>query len=125
MVISATWTTTAHQIARQPCDLVTVPARQGLEAVGILRVRTDIGPVLHDRSPATLGFLVPRGTAGSWCLPGSSCTAAEDERALVVGGLSGTRWLLPPHIAAPHTDPADLRAALGEAAVTIAVVDRP
>lgn len=124
MGTSGSWTRMAPQRARQPCDLVTVPARQGLEAVDILRLRTAVGPVLHDRSAATLGFLVPRGTAGGWDLPGSACSAADDERALVSEGLSATRWLLPPHVAAPYTDPAVLRTALGEAAVTIAAADQ-
>ena len=60
---------------RSDCDLVTVPTRQGLEAVDILRrgaldavgpVMT-VGPVLHDDTCDTLGFLVPPGTAdGGW-----------------------------------------------------------
>ena len=58
----------------QPCDLVTVPARQGLEAVDILRLRDGIGPVLHDGACHTLGFLVPPGTADGWDVPGSACT---------------------------------------------------
>ncbi|CAM5682130.1 hypothetical protein SALBM135S_04092 [Streptomyces alboniger] len=58
------------------CDLVTVPARQGLEAVDILRrgAGDTIGPVLHDGGCDTLGFLVPPGTADGWDLPGSACT---------------------------------------------------
>ena len=54
-------------------DLVTVPARVGLEAVDILRLRAAAGPVLHDRSGDTLGFLVPPGTCGEWEMPGSVC----------------------------------------------------
>ncbi|WP_338320592.1 hypothetical protein, partial [Streptomyces lonarensis] len=57
-----------------PCDLVTVPAREGLEAVDILRLRSGVGPVIHDRDGDTLGFLVPPGTARDWNLPGSACT---------------------------------------------------
>ncbi|MER6984833.1 hypothetical protein ABT317_49840, partial [Streptomyces carpinensis] len=50
------------------CDLVTVPARQGLEAVDILRrgARDAVGPVLHDDGGDTLGFVVPAGTAAGW-----------------------------------------------------------
>jgi hypothetical protein len=93
------------------CDLVTVPARQGLEAVDLLRHRAGVGAVLHDGS--SLAFLVPPGTAAAWDLPGSSCAPASGRPA---------EWLLPPHTApslAPLTDPATLRAALGEAARTI------
>lgn len=58
------------------CDLVTVPARQGLEAVDILRRGScdAVGPVLHDDGCDTLGFLVPPGTADAWDVPGSICT---------------------------------------------------
>ncbi|GAA1130193.1 hypothetical protein [Streptomyces javensis] len=67
--------TTAQHPQRQDCDLVTVPARQGLEAVDILRRACDgLGPVLHDNACDTLGFLVPPGTADGWDLPGSACT---------------------------------------------------
>lgn len=110
----------------RPCDLVTVPARQGLEAVDILRLRTGVGPVLHDRSGDTLGFLVPHGTADRWDLPGSACTAAAGGDLLRAGGeppVSGTRWLVPPQ-GATLTDPHRLLAALGEAAHTIAAADQ-
>lgn len=110
-----------------PCDLVTVPARQGLEAVDILRLRTAVGPVLHDRAHVTLGFVVPRGTANGWDLPGSDCTCTAGEGARSVAGeppLAGSGWLLPPRDTAPYTDPAMLRDALGEAAVTLAAADR-
>ncbi|GAA3371816.1 hypothetical protein GCM10020367_24110 [Streptomyces sannanensis] len=62
-----------------PCDLVTVPARQGLEAVDIIRrsAGPDIGPVLHDRSCDTLGFVVPSGTAAAWDVPGSACIRTD------------------------------------------------
>ncbi|MFI5807609.1 hypothetical protein [Streptomyces sp. NPDC051561] len=76
----------------EPLDLVTVPARQGLEAVDILQraaatsmwsgaagaetlaAGPTVGPVLHDGPCDTLGFLVPPGTADCWDLPGSACT---------------------------------------------------
>ncbi|MFE5742154.1 hypothetical protein [Streptomyces celluloflavus] len=122
----------------QPCDLVTVPARQGLEAVDILRLRNGVGPVLHDGACDTLGFLVPPGTAAGWDVPGSACTQTYGRGAApgaVCGGegadpeppVTGTGWLVPPEgafAAAPTTDPAVLRAALGEAARTIEAVDR-
>lgn len=111
-----------------PCDLVTVPARQGLEAVDILRLRDGVGPVLHDGACDTLGFLVPPGTAAGWDVPGSACTQTYGR--VPRGGLaeppvSGTGWLVPPDVAfTSSTDPAVLRAALGEAARTIEAVDR-
>ncbi|MFI8995356.1 hypothetical protein [Streptomyces sp. NPDC053542] len=112
-------------------DLVTVPARQGLEAVDILRLRDGVGPVLHDGTCDTLGFLVPPGTAAGWDLPGSACTETYGGgRGGGVRGadeppVAGTGWLVPPEGAfAAATDPAVLRAALGEAARTIEAVDR-
>lgn len=109
----------------EPCDLVTVPTRQGLEAVDILRLRTAVGPVLHDSSGNSLGFLVPPGTADGWDMPGSACTQTNG-RGLTLAGeppVAGTGWLVPPHTDTPVTDPAVLRAALGEAARTIELVD--
>jgi hypothetical protein len=108
-----------------PCDLVTVPTRQGLEAVDLLRLGSGVGPVLHDSSGASLGFLVPPGTADCWDVPGSSCTRT-DGRGLVLDGappVADTGWLVPPHTDTAVTDPAVLRAALGEAARTIELVD--
>ncbi|MET9292915.1 hypothetical protein [Streptomyces sp. NPDC003077] len=119
-----------------PCDLVTVPARQGLEAVDILRLRDRVGPVLHDGSCDTLGFLVPPGTADGWDVPGSACTqtyrrtpaqggASESQDAPAEPPVTGAGWLVPPEGAtSPATDPASLRAALGQAARTIEAVDR-
>ena len=109
----------------EPCDLVTVPTRHGLEAVDILRLRTGVGPVLHDSSGDSLGFLVPPGTADGWDLPGSACTQTNG-RGLSLAGeppVAGTGWLVPPRTDTPVTDPAVLRAALGEAARTIELVD--
>ncbi|MGW7053897.1 hypothetical protein [Streptomyces sp. NPDC054887] len=127
----------------EPCDLVTVPVRQGLEAVDILRRASApaVGPVLHDGSCATLGFLVPPGTADGWDLPGSACTQTSGRGlrlpAALTGDIgadapqpfpeppvSGTGWLLPPTDTGPVTDPAVLRAALGEAARLIEAADR-
>ncbi|GAU68054.1 hypothetical protein SSP35_06_01380 [Streptomyces sp. NBRC 110611] len=119
----------------RPCDLVTVPARQGLEAVDILRLRDGVGPVLHDGACDTLGFLVPPGTADGWDVPGSACTqtygrgislgALCEDGAAVEPPVTGTGWLVPPEGAgASATDPIVLRAALGEAARTIEAVDR-
>jgi hypothetical protein len=116
-----------------PCDLVTVPTRHGLEAVDILRLRDGIGPVLHDRAGDTLGFLVPPGTADCWDLPGSACTQTYQREAHERGPrrtpseppVAGTGWLVPPEGAYAHaTEPAELRAALGEAARTIAAASR-
>ncbi len=110
-------------------DLVTVPARRGLEAVDILRLRTAVGPVLHDRSGDTLGFLVPPGTAAVWDLPGSVCCGTPACPRVARPGpveppVPGTGWLVPPGLAAPVTDPALLREALGEAARTIEAAAR-
>jgi hypothetical protein len=108
-----------------PCDMVTVPARQGLEAADLLRLGSGVGPVLHDSACGSLGFLVPPGTADGWDLPGSSCTRT-DGRGLVLGAALppvGTGWVVPPHTDTVVTDPAVLRAALGEAARTIELVD--
>lgn len=171
--------TTAQHPQRQDCDLVTVPARQGLEAVDILRRACDgLGPVLHDNAGDTLGFLVPPGTADGWDLPGSACTQTsgrgirinigsgtgtpaeagdpqsadtqsaetragdippgdaahgDTEAGHIEAGAAGddappgigTGWLVPPDAAyTVATDPAELRAALGEAARTIEAVDR-
>ncbi|MFG2295404.1 hypothetical protein [Streptomyces sp. NPDC048603] len=119
-------------------DLVTVPARQGLEAVDIIRraaaSATGVGPVLHDGAGDTLGFLVPAGTADAWDLPGSACTQTNgrgmrfDEVPAMSGapttGGAGTGWLLPPDAGAGEvTDPEVLRAALGEAARLIEAAD--
>jgi hypothetical protein len=109
------------------CDVVTVPARQGLEAVDILRRGTGeaVGPVLHDDGGGTLGFLVPPGTAAAWDVPGSTCTET-DGRGLPLAPeppVEGSDWLLPPGEADLATDPAVLRKALGEAARTIKAAD--
>lgn len=172
MDISRSRTTAQHpqhlqysqHLQRQECDLVTVPARQGLEAVDILRRACDgLGPVLHDNTCDTLGFLVPPGTADGWDLPGSACTqtfgrgvrintgsgsgvpsgtgdagagdaeAGDAEAGDAEAGAAGcealpgigTGWLVPPDAAyTVVTDPAELRAALGEAARMIEAVDR-
>ncbi|MFE9773005.1 hypothetical protein ACFYOV_15230 [Streptomyces sp. NPDC005931] len=108
------------------CDVVTVPARQGLEAVDILRrgAADAVGPVLHDGG-CTLGFLVPPGTAAAWDVPGSTCTET-DGRGLNLAPeppVEGSDWLLPPEESDPATDPALLRAALGEAQRMIEAAD--
>ncbi|MBT2412023.1 hypothetical protein J7I94_15840 [Streptomyces sp. ISL-12] len=109
------------------CDVVTVPTRQGLEAVDILRrgAAEAVGPVLHDDGRDTLGFLVPPGTAAAWDVPGSTCTGTEERGAPVVPRTParGPGWLLPPEETDPATDPAVLRAALGEAARLIEAAD--
>ena len=109
------------------CDLVMVPARQGLEAVDILRRGTGdaVGPVLHDDDCDTLGFLVPPGTAAAWDVPGSTCTQTDGRGLSLnpVPPVAGSDWLLPPGACDLATDPAVLRAALGEAARTIEAAD--
>ncbi|MEU9595092.1 hypothetical protein ACGF7W_01005 [Streptomyces sp. NPDC048219] len=111
------------------CDVVTVPTRQGLEAVDILRRGTGeaVGRVLHDLGCGTLGFLVPPGTAAAWDVPGSTCTET-DGRGVKLDvvpepPVEGSDWLLPPGDADLATDPAVLRAALGEAARLIEAAD--
>ncbi|MGY0061573.1 hypothetical protein ACWY4P_34395 [Streptomyces sp. LZ34] len=126
---------------------MTVPARQGLEAVDLLRrARDGVGPVLHDNACDTLGFVVPAGTAAGWDMPGSECAetpgcgvrlstggtagngagaGTEDAVGAVSPPLTGTGWLVTPGDAyTGATDPAELRAALGEAARMIEAVDR-
>ncbi|NJQ06427.1 hypothetical protein [Streptomyces lonarensis] len=109
-----------------PCDLVTVPAREGLEAVDILRLRSGVGPVIHDRDGDTLGFLVPPGTARDWNLPGSACTETYGTPpGSCQPPVTGTGWLVPPRdTPAPATAPDRLRAALCEATRTLAALDR-
>ncbi|MGW5178446.1 hypothetical protein ACWERY_29460 [Streptomyces sp. NPDC004082] len=108
-------------------DLVTVPARQGLEAVDILRRGSSesVGPVLHDDNGDTLGFLVPPGTADAWDMPGSTCTQTNGRGVSLAPEppVEGSDWLLPPGDADLATDPAVLRAALGEAARLIEAAD--
>ncbi|MGW0764066.1 hypothetical protein [Streptomyces sp. NPDC002676] len=109
------------------CDLVTVPARQGLEAVDILRrgAGEAVGPVLHDDGCDTLGFVVPAGTAACWDVPGSTCTRTSG-RGLRLNPdppVEGSDWLLPPDEADLATDPVVLRRALGEAARLIEAAD--
>ncbi|MEU6357025.1 hypothetical protein ABZ896_48305 [Streptomyces sp. NPDC047072] len=112
-----------------PCDVVTVPARQGLEAVDILRraVSEAVGSVLHDDGGDTLGFLVPPGTAAAWDVPGSTCTETNGRGLRLTPEpeppVEGADWLLPPGDADLATDPAVLRAALGEAARLIEAAD--
>ncbi|HEX5569394.1 MAG TPA: hypothetical protein VFY14_21155 [Streptomyces sp.] len=107
--------------------MVIVPARQGLEAVDILRLRRGVGPVLHDRAGDTLGFLVPPGTADGWELPGSVCARGHRRGGGPAGPpLAGAGWLVPPERAyAGVTEPERLRAVLEEAARTIAAAEGP
>ncbi|MEU3984095.1 hypothetical protein AB0F77_29135 [Streptomyces sp. NPDC026672] len=108
-------------------DLVTVPTRQGLEAVDILRrgAAEAVGPVLHDGGDDTLGFLVPPGTAAAWDVPGSTCTGTGGRglRLAPEPPVAGSDWLVPPGEADLATDPAVLRRALGEAARMIEAAD--
>ncbi|MFD7261618.1 hypothetical protein [Streptomyces sp. NPDC059874] len=140
--MESTGTNTAPEPGRAPgpvavsapaldLDLVTVPTRQGLEAVDIIRRAASpaggVGPVLHDGSGDTLGFLVPPGTADAWDLPGSACTQTNGRGVRfgdAVSPIAGaTGWLLPPEAVGPVTDPEVLRAALGEAARLIEAAD--
>jgi hypothetical protein len=93
-------------------DLVKVPERQGLETVDILRLRGGCGPVLHEDADSTLSFVVPIGALDAWHLPGVPGTQTPPE--------DDSNWLLPPSPERGPTDPAQLRAALGEAARTLA-----
>ncbi|WP_236652169.1 hypothetical protein [Streptacidiphilus neutrinimicus] len=86
----------------------------------ILRLRGGCGAVLLEDAESTLSFLVPFGTAAQWQLAGSSCRTVPAPGA-------GSHWLLPPAVGGPSpvlTDPVELRAALGEAARTLAASDR-
>ncbi|WP_243761243.1 hypothetical protein [Streptomyces sp. YIM 98790] len=112
--------------ADRPWDLVTVPAREGLEAVDILRLRSEVGPVLHDRDGDTVGFLVPPGTWESWDLPGSACTQTYNPvRGTDRPPVIGAGWVLPPgSTKVLATAPEELRDALGEAARTLRAAER-
>jgi hypothetical protein len=117
----------APPLPEDGCDVVTVPARQGLEAVDILRrgAGDAVGPVLHDGGGDTLGFVVPPGTAAAWDVPGSTCTET-DGRGLSLAPqppVEGSDWLLPPEEADRATDPVVLREALGEAARLLKAAD--
>ncbi|WP_079048092.1 hypothetical protein [Streptomyces hirsutus] len=117
------------------CEVVTVPARQGLEAVDILRrggTGDAVGPVLHDDGGCTLGFLVPPGTAAGWDVPGSTCRETYGrglpltpafEASAPGPPAEGPDWLLPPEGTDLATDPAALREALGEAQRLLDVTD--
>ncbi|MFE6283264.1 hypothetical protein [Streptomyces sp. NPDC057877] len=122
-----TTTPTTARGSATGCDLVTVPARQGLEAVDILRrgAGDSMGPVLHDDDCDTLCFVVPPGTADAWDVPGSVCTQTDGRGVSLVPEppVEGTDWLLPPDEADRATDPAVLRRALGEAARLIEAAD--
>jgi hypothetical protein len=106
---------------------VTVPARQGLEAVDILRrgAGDAVGPVLHDGCGDTLGFVVPPGTAAAWDMPGSTCTETDGRGVSLAPAppVEGSDWLLPPGEAEQATDPVVLREALGEAARLLKAAD--
>ncbi|GHD46069.1 hypothetical protein [Streptomyces galbus] len=140
--------TSQSNVPCEPCDVVSVPARQGLEAVDILRRAPGdgVGPVLHIEGGGTLVFVVPAGTAAGWDVPGSTCTETdgrglrlegtdaqgphEEEPALMGQDVAlpappaeGCDWLLPPGEADLATDPAVLRRALGEAARLIEAAD--
>lgn len=103
----------------EPLDLVTVPARQGLEAVDILRRAAatsvwsgadgpdgtdtaEVGPVLHDGPGDTVGFLVPPGTADGWDLPGSACTQTHGRGTSFTAAIPGPA---PASDAAPAVTP--------------------
>ncbi|MEY9488418.1 hypothetical protein RKD26_004212 [Streptomyces calvus] len=120
------WSNDSSQRPGTDCDVVTVPARQGLEAVDILRrgAGDAVGPVLHDGG-GTLGFLVPPGTAAAWDVPGSTCTRTDGRglRLAPEPPVEGANWLLPPGDADRATDPAVLREALGEAQRLIEAAD--
>ncbi|MFI2432394.1 hypothetical protein [Streptomyces sp. NPDC018693] len=119
--------TSQGNVPRTPCEVVTVPARQGLEAVDILRrgAVDGVGPVLHDDGGDTLAFVVPAGTAAAWDMPGSVCMETEGRglRLNPEPPVAGSDWLLPPGEADLATDPAALRRALGEAARMIEAAD--
>ncbi|MER8187645.1 hypothetical protein [Kitasatospora sp. NPDC094015] len=98
-------------------DLVTVSVRHGLETVDILRLRRACGAVLQTAGGSAIAFLVPAGTAASWHLPGSSCTAGA-----VPLPPTDPRWVMPPAGPGATARPTDawvLRSALCEAACTL------
>lgn len=119
--------TTGAESAALPQELVTVPARRGLEAVDILRLGHGVGPVLHDLDGHTLGFLVPPGTAARWRLPGTACAplCGLTRELTQRPPISGAGWLIGPDVTpARTTDVARLYLALVEASRTLKAADR-
>ncbi|WP_370192353.1 hypothetical protein [Streptacidiphilus sp. MAP5-52] len=138
--------------ARGMVDVVTVPERQGLEAVDILRLRGGCGGVLHDTPALPLPLL-----SGERAVPGAATGVGVGAGAGIGTGAAGSTlsflvpfgtaeawqlpgsscrhvrvpgpeydWLLPPGDGlgrAALTDPGQLSEALGEAARTLAVCD--
>ncbi|WP_228450168.1 hypothetical protein [Streptomyces alkaliterrae] len=96
----------------------------GLETVDILRLGGGVGPVLHDLTGDTVGFLVEAGTGARWNLLGSVCVPLRGWRRLAaVPPLPGASWLVAPDAAQGETtDSARLRRALADAARTLAAV---
>ena len=114
---------TARPQIPPPCDLVTVPARQGMEAVDLLRLSPGgVGPVLHDRAGDSLAFLVPPGTASRWLGTGVRSAGLGTWIVVPYPGRStgGVRWLVPPDGSGTLTDPALLELAMHEAAAGLA-----
>ncbi len=110
------------------CDLVTVPARQGLEAVDILRrgACDSVGPVLLDDGCDTLGFLAPPGTAAGLGTPGQHLQPPDQCRRPEPAAPS-PRSRASPAAAARHrgtSRPTRPAVALGEAARLIEAAGR-
>ncbi|MBB1245418.1 hypothetical protein GL263_17880 [Streptomyces durbertensis] len=104
---------------------MTVPGRLGLETVDILRLGGGVGPVLHNLTGDTVGFLVAAGTGARWNLLGSVCVPLHgwSRRLAAVPPLPGASWLVPPDAAqGESTDSGRLRHALATAARTLAAV---
>lgn len=114
---------TGGELVTPPTELVTVPARRGLEAVDILRLGRGVGPVLHDVGGDTLGFVVPPGTAARWALPGSACAplcGVSHELTQQQPPIAGAGWLIGPDATPVRTtDATRLYDALLEAARTL------
>lgn len=110
------------EVVAQTTELVTVPAKRGLEAVDILRLGQGVGPVLHDVGGDTLGFVVLPGTAARWALPGSACAplCGLSRELTQQPPIAGAGWLIGPDAThARTTDATRLYDALLEAARTL------
>ncbi|MBB4891012.1 hypothetical protein FHS39_000012 [Streptomyces olivoverticillatus] len=99
-------------------DVLILASGPGYATLDVLTRRVEPGPVIADFGDARLGFFVPPGTAAHWVATGVRGVGAgtwvvvpHPERARC-----GVRWVVPPDGSGRLTDPAELEAAMHEAA---------